>query len=124
MDRITLYSNLFLVCLAACIGLAVLAAVLFFALDIRNVFGYLSGRTAKQQIRKMEEASAQSGRFFRKTRSAMQYAAEHRKADMGISEAALPGAREAENKEATEYLRHAKQAEQKKHAEVQTVLLR
>ncbi|MCC8151650.1 MAG: hypothetical protein LIO96_09425 [Lachnospiraceae bacterium] len=106
MNKIELYGNLSLIFLAACIGLAVLAVILFFVLDIRSVFGYLTGRTAKRQIQQMEEESAQSGRLFRKTRSNMQYVDEHMKADMGISEAAAPGARKVENA-----VRSAKSAE-------------
>ncbi|MCD8217411.1 MAG: hypothetical protein LUD01_05105 [Clostridiales bacterium] len=112
MDRITLYGNLFLTCLAVCIGLAVLAGVLFFVLDIRSVFGYLTGRMAKRQIQQMEEEIAQSGRLFRKTRSTMQYVDEHLKEDMGISGAAVPGARKVENliRSASLLLRDGEQA--------------
>ncbi|MCD8149892.1 MAG: hypothetical protein LUE92_10100 [Clostridiales bacterium] len=112
MDRITLYGNLFFTFLAACIGLSVLAGVLFFILDIRSVSGYLTGRMAKRKIQQMEEEIAQSGRLFRKTRNNMQYVDEHLKADMGISGAAVPGARKVENliRSASSLLRDGEQA--------------
>lgn len=43
-----LYHNLFLGCLIACIVHAAIAVFIFFALDIRGVIGFLSGRTAKK----------------------------------------------------------------------------
>ncbi|MCD8156155.1 MAG: hypothetical protein LUD53_01635 [Clostridiales bacterium] len=97
MDKITLYHNLFLGCLIACIALAALAVLLFFVLDIRSVIGYLTGRSRRTQIQKMEAESAQSGRLFRKTRSGMQYADSQMKEDMGVQDSVSPGARKVEN---------------------------
>ncbi|MCD8046373.1 MAG: hypothetical protein LUE90_07055 [Clostridiales bacterium] len=59
MENITLYHNLFLGCLIACIVLAALAVLLFFVLDIRSVAGYLTGRSRRARIRKMEEENTQ-----------------------------------------------------------------
>ncbi|MCD7922018.1 MAG: hypothetical protein LUG27_06225 [Clostridiales bacterium] len=64
MKNIELYEQyhyLFLGCLIACMALAAITVILFFVLDIRGVAGYLSGRTARRQIQKIEEENAAGG---------------------------------------------------------------
>ncbi|MCD8365782.1 MAG: hypothetical protein LUC83_08250 [Clostridiales bacterium] len=86
-----LYHNLFLGCLIACIALAAIAVFIFFALDIRGVIGFLSGRTAKKQIQKIEEESAAGGRLYRKSRRNQQYKEEKQSRNSGIPPSAMPG---------------------------------
>lgn len=57
-DRIAAYHNLFTGCMAAALFFLILAAVLFFLLDIRNVLGYLTGSSRKKKIKELEKASA------------------------------------------------------------------
>lgn len=72
IDRIGLYHNLFLGCLVIFLICLAVAVVLFFVLDIKKVIGYLSGRTAKRQIEKLEEINESSGRLRKKNHSSMQ----------------------------------------------------
>lgn len=95
--KISLYHNLFVICLLLCILCLILAIVMFFVLDIRNVIGYLTGRRAKKQIQALEESNAASGRLMPRERSNMQYVAKEMKADMGVRGVATPGARKVEN---------------------------
>lgn len=95
--KISLYHNLFLVCLVLCILCLILAIVLFFVLDMRSVIGYLTGRRAKKQIQALEASNAASGRLIPRERSNMQYVASEMKADMGVRGAAVPGARKVDN---------------------------
>lgn len=96
-EKITLFHNLFLVCLVLCILCAVIAVVVFFVLDIRGVLGYLTGRRAKKQIQALQESNAASGRLMPRERTNMQYVAQEMKEDMGVRGAAVPGARKVEN---------------------------
>ena len=95
--KISLYHNLFVICLLLCILCLILAIVIFFVLDIRNVIGYLTGRKAKKQIQELEESNAASGRLMPRERSNMQYVASEMQADMGVRGVATPGARKVEN---------------------------
>lgn len=95
--KIELYHNLFLGCLVLCILCLVIAVVIFFVLDIKNVLGYLTGRKAKKQIQELEAANASSGRLMPRERSNMQYVAKEMKEDMGVRGTATPGARKVEN---------------------------
>lgn len=95
--RISLYHNLFLVCLTLGVLCLVLAVVLFFVLDMRSVIGYLTGRSARKQIQALEESNAASGRLMPRERTNMQYVAQEMKADMGIRGAAVPGARKVDH---------------------------
>lgn len=94
--KIQLYHNLFLGCLCLAVLCLILAATLFFAMDIRSVLGYLTGRQAKKKIRELEAANAVSGRLTPRERSSMQYVAQDMKTDMGIRQQAVPGARKVE----------------------------
>lgn len=96
-EKITLYHNLFLVCLVLCIVCLVIAVILFFVLDIRGVLGYLTGRKAKKQIQALQETNALSGRLSPRERTNMQYVAQEMKEDMGVRGAAVPGARKVTN---------------------------
>lgn len=70
MNKIELYTRLCYVCLALCVLCLIAAAVLFVYYDIKNVIGYLSGRSAKREIRELEEESAASGRLAGRRKSA------------------------------------------------------
>lgn len=91
-SRIELYHNLFTGCLAISLICLILAAVLFFVLDIKDVLGYLSGRQRRKKVKEMEAANAVSGRLMRE-RSSMQHVSPEMKTDMGVRQAPIPGAR-------------------------------
>lgn len=61
--RIELYHNLFLACLVLFLICLVVAAALFFILDIADVVGYLTGRRARRQIQKTERENEADGNF-------------------------------------------------------------
>lgn len=68
MNRIELYTYLYYACLVLCIFCLAAAAVLFFYYDIKSVIGYLTGRSAKKEIRELEEETAVSGKLaYRKS---------------------------------------------------------
>lgn len=96
-QKIELYHNLFLGSLVLCILCIIIAAVVFFLLDIRSTLGYLTGRRAKKQIQKLKESNAASGRLIPRERTGMQYVAQEMKQDMGVNTMAAPGAREVDN---------------------------
>lgn len=96
IGRISLYHNLFQICLILSIIFLVVAVNVFFMLDIRFTLGYLTGRSAKKQIKELEEANAASGRLISKGKS-MQYVAQEMKNDMGVRQAAAPGIRKVEH---------------------------
>ena len=54
--KISLYHSLFLGCLVLTMISFVLSVVLFFALDIRSILEYLTGRLAKKKIQELEIA--------------------------------------------------------------------
>ena len=93
--RIELYHNLFTGCLAVSLFCLVLAAVLFFVLDIRNVLGYLTGRQRRKKVKEMEAANAVSGRLMRE-RSSLEHVAPEMKTEMGVRQTPTPGARKVE----------------------------
>lgn len=95
--KIGLYHNLFQGCLVIFLVCAGIAVVLFFVLDIRKVIGYLTGRTAKRQIEKLEEDNASSGRLRKKNHSSMQKVDKKMQQDMGVRGSVTPGARKVEN---------------------------
>lgn len=66
MNRIELYTYLYYICLVLCIFCLAAAAVLFFYYDIRSVIGYLTGRSARKEIRELEEGTAVSERLMYK----------------------------------------------------------
>lgn len=96
-EKIELYHNLFMGSLFLCIIFLVLAVVLFFVLDIRDVLGYLTGRSARKKIKEMEEANASTGRLSVRERTNMQYVAQEMKDDMGVRGQVVPGARKVEH---------------------------
>lgn len=116
--KISLYHNLFVICLLLCVLCLILATVMFFVLNIRDVIGYLTGRRAKKQIQALEESSAASGRLMPRERSNMQYVAKEMKADMGVRGVATPGARKVEN-----VVQEAPKPEQKQDAEMDSTSL-
>lgn len=94
---ISLYHNLFLICLISAIVCLIVAVALFFVLDIRAVIGYLTGRRAKKGIKELEAVTALSGRLLPKERTNMQYVAQEMKDDMGVRQRAKPGIRKVEH---------------------------
>ena len=96
-EKISLYQNLFQICLILALIFLVLAIVLFFVLDIRSTIGYLTGRRAKKQIKELEAITALSGRLMPKERTNMQYVAQEMKDDMGVRQKAKPGIRKVEH---------------------------
>ncbi len=96
-QKITLYHNIFQICLILSIICLVIAIVLFFVLDIKTVIGYLTGRSAKKKIKELEESNAASGRLFRKEKTKLQYANDTMKKDMGGVQQNTPGARKVAN---------------------------
>ena len=56
----TMYARIHLYCLIAAAIFLILAIVLFFVLRIAQVFGELTGRTARQAIQEMEKSSLHS----------------------------------------------------------------
>ena len=94
--KITLYQNLFRICLALSILFLVIAITIFWVLDIRTTIGYLTGRRAKKEIKELEEANGVSGRLMTKSKS-MQYVAQEMKNDMGVRQPAEPGMRKVEH---------------------------
>lgn len=91
--KISLYHNLFQICLILAVICLLLAVILFFVLDIRSTLGYLTGRRAKKKIKELEAVTALSGRLMSKERTNMQYVAQEMKDDMGVRQAAKPGIR-------------------------------
>lgn len=59
--QVELFHNIFLVCLILFLVLLAIDIFLFFYLDIRKVFGFLSGKTAKKVIEQMQEDGLTSG---------------------------------------------------------------
>lgn len=55
--RLTLFHNLYLGCLIGMFICLVIAVILFFRLDIRNVIAFLTGHEAKREIRNIEQSS-------------------------------------------------------------------
>lgn len=96
-QKISLYHNLFQICLILALVFLVLAVVVFFVLDIRSTIGYLSGRRAKKGIKELEAVTALSGRLMPKERNNMQYVAQEMKDDMGVRQKARPGIRKVEH---------------------------
>lgn len=95
--KISLYHNLFQICLILALICLVLAVVLFFVLDIRSTLGYLTGRRAKKKIKELEAVTALSGRLMPRERTNMQYVAQEMKDDMGVRQKAKPGIRKVEH---------------------------
>lgn len=60
---ISLYHTGFIVCLCLAVLSAILSIVLFFVLDIRGVFDFMTGRAEKRTIRKMQEENAKTGKL-------------------------------------------------------------
>lgn len=57
----------FIVCLVIGIVFIVIAIMLFFVLNIRQVFNFKTGRASKKGIREIEEKNFQTGRLSRET---------------------------------------------------------
>jgi len=56
--KLSLYHNLFLICLVLTFICFALAIALFFILDIRSTLGYFTGRRAKKKIQELKAATA------------------------------------------------------------------
>ena len=74
--KISLYHNLFQICLVLAVICLLVAVAVFFLLDIRSTIGYLTGRRAKKQIKELEATTALSGRLMARERTNMQYVAQ------------------------------------------------
>lgn len=70
----TMYARIHLYCLIAAVAFLVLAIVLFFVLRIPQVFGELTGRTARKAVQEMKEGNPHSGELASKKKQA-----EHKK---------------------------------------------
>lgn len=57
-SNIGFYHQMFLICLFLALFFFGVAVFLFWKLEIRNAFGYFSGRHAKKEIREIEKAAA------------------------------------------------------------------
>lgn len=53
MSRISLYHNLYFVCLGATILFLAISIFLFFYLDVKNCIGFLTGRQARKEIERL-----------------------------------------------------------------------
>lgn len=53
MSRISLYHNLYFVCLGATILFLAMSIFLFFYLDVKNCIGFLTGRQARKEIERL-----------------------------------------------------------------------
>lgn len=53
MSRISLYHNLYLICLGATLLFLIISIVLFFYLDVRGCIGFLTGRQARREIERL-----------------------------------------------------------------------
>lgn len=95
--KISLYHNLFQICLVLAVICLLVAVAVFFLLDIRSTIGYLTGRRAKKQIKELEATTALSGRLMARERTNMQYVAQEMKDDMGVRQRAKPGIRKVEH---------------------------
>lgn len=56
--KISLYQNLFQLCLILATICLMTAAVVFFVLNIKTTFGYLTGRQTKKRIKELREEIA------------------------------------------------------------------
>lgn len=74
--RISLYQNLFQICLILALICLLIAVTVFFVLDIKSTIGYLTGRQAKKKIKELEAEAAVSGRLRSEKRKNMQYVAQ------------------------------------------------
>ena len=54
-SRITLFHNLYFVCLVGAILCLLISIVLFMKLDIRNVIGFFTGNQAKREIQRIQQ---------------------------------------------------------------------
>lgn len=91
--KISLYQNLFQICLILALICLLIAATVFFVLDIKTTIGYLSGRQAKKKIKELEAETAVSGRLKNEKRQNMQYVAQEMKDDMGVRQKTKMGVR-------------------------------
>lgn len=66
---ISLYHNIYLICLVLAIAFLVLTIFLFVFLDIKNVFMSLTGRAEKKAIKQMEEHSVFTSQLSRQRKN-------------------------------------------------------
>lgn len=91
--KITLYQNMFQICLIMTLVCILIAVTVFFVLDIKTTIGYLSGRQAKKKIKELEAETAVSGRLRSEKRKNMEYVAQEMKDDMGVAQKTKMGVR-------------------------------
>lgn len=91
--RISLYQNLYQICLILALICLLIAVTVFFVLDIKSTIGYLTGRQAKKKIKELEAEAAVSGRLRSEKRKNMQYVVQEMKDDMGVRQKTKMGVR-------------------------------
>lgn len=91
--RISLYQNLYQICLILVLICLLIAVTVFFVLDIKSTIGYLTGRQAKKKIKELEAEAAVSGRLRSEKRKNMQYVVQEMKDDMGVRQKTKMGVR-------------------------------
>ncbi len=57
-EKISLYQNLFQICLILSMICLLIAVTVFFVLDIKSTIGYLTGRQTKKGIKELQEKIA------------------------------------------------------------------
>lgn len=62
-QKIDLFHNLSLLCLAVCLVCLGLCVFFFFKFKIKDIFNVRTGRSVKKKVRQMEERNAQTGRL-------------------------------------------------------------
>ncbi|MCD7727822.1 MAG: hypothetical protein LUH57_05700 [Ruminococcus sp.] len=80
-NLISIYHTAFIVCLAFCILFFVLSIVMFFAFDIKRIYGILTGRVRKKTIEEMTQQTEQTGRLLKNARKGSQSASFSNKLD-------------------------------------------
>ncbi|MCD7773690.1 MAG: hypothetical protein LUH08_06530, partial [Ruminococcus sp.] len=80
-NLISIYHTAFIVCLAFCILFFVLSIVMFFAFDIKRIYGILTGRVRKKTIEEMTQQTEQTSRLLKNARKGSQSASFSNKLD-------------------------------------------
>lgn len=68
MNKIEIYTYLCYASAVLCVFFLVLTIIFFFLFDIRSVIGYLTGSSAKKEIKELQKESALSGTLAHKAK--------------------------------------------------------
>lgn len=98
MSRISLYHNLYFVCLGATILFLAMSIFLFFYLDVKNCIGFLTGRQARKEIERLNVEGV-----IQKT-SSKKEVSEEKKQSIKFRKIAITKKLEDEREEKTELL--------------------